>query len=75
MSNIKSPVSDGFSVKFYKMFWNDFNDILLKSYQFSYDAGVLTDTLRKGPIILICKRNKDPLLPFTIELLSYNLIE
>ena len=32
-------------------------------YQFSYDAGVLTDTQHEGIIILIPKRNKDPLLP------------
>ena len=37
--------------------------MLLQSYQFSYDAGVLTDTQREGIIILIPKRNKNPLLP------------
>ena len=63
MSNNKSPGSDGFSVEFYKFFWNDLNDLLLQNYQFSYDAGVLTDTQREGIIILIPKRNKDPLLP------------
>ena len=63
MSNNKSLGSNGFSVKFYKFFWNDFNDILLQSYQFLYDAGVFTDTLRESIIILIPKRNKDPLLP------------
>ena len=47
MSNNKSPGSDGFSVEFYKFFRNDLNDLLLQSYQFSYDVGVLTDTQRK----------------------------
>ena len=63
MSNNKSPCLDGFSVEFYTFFWNDLNDLLLQSYQFSYNAGVLTDTQREGIIILIPKRNKDPLLP------------
>ena len=65
MSNNKSLGSDGFSVEFYKYFWNDLNDLLLQSYQFSFDAGVLTDTQREGNIILIPKGNKDPLLPFS----------
>ena len=63
MSNDKSPGLGGFSVEFYKCFWNDFNDLLLQSYQFSYDADVLADTQREDIIILIPKRNKDPLLP------------
>ena len=63
MSNNKSPGSDGFRVECYNFFWNDFNDLLLQSCQFSYDAGVLTDTQRKGIIILILKRDKDLLLP------------
>ena len=62
MSNKKFPGSDGFSVEFYKLFWNDLNDLLLESYQFLYDAGVLTDTQREGIIILVPKRNIDPLL-------------
>ena len=62
MSNSKLPGSDGFNVEFYKFFWNDLNDLLLESYQFSYDAGVLTDTQREGIIILAPKRNIDPLL-------------
>ena len=73
MSNNKSPGLDGFSVEFYKCFWNDINDLHLQSYQFSYDAGVLIDTQREGIIILIPKRNKNPIT--TIRLSSYNLIE
>ena len=59
MSNNNSPGLDGFSVEFYKFFWNDLNDLLLQRYQFSYDAGVLIDTQRESIIILIPKRNKD----------------
>ena len=33
MSSNKSPGSNGFSVEFYKFFWNDLNDLLLESYQ------------------------------------------
>ena len=42
MSNNKSPDSDGFSVEFFNFFWNDLNNLLLQSYQFSYNSGVLT---------------------------------
>ena len=63
MSKNKSPGSDGFSVQFYKFFWNNLNDLLLQSYQFLKDAGVFTDTQCEGIIFLIPKRNKDPLLP------------
>ena len=41
MSNNKFSGSDGFSVEFYKFFWNGLNDLLLQSYQFSYDASVV----------------------------------
>ena len=34
ISHNKSPGLDGFSVEFYKFFWNDFNDLLLQSYHF-----------------------------------------
>ena len=63
MSINKYPGLDGFNVEFYKFFWNDINDLLLQSYQFSYDDGILTDTQREGIFILIPIRNKDPLLP------------
>ena len=63
MSNNKSPDSGGFRMEFYKFFWNDLNDLLLQTYQFSYDVGVLTDTQREVIIILMPKGSKDPLLP------------
>ena len=70
MSNNKSPGLGGFSVEFYKCFWNDINDLLLQSNQVSYDAGVLTNTQREGIIILIPKRNKNPLLPSSYRLIT-----
>ena len=70
VSNNKSPGSDGFSVNIYKFFGMILMICFYKAAkQFSYDAGVLTDTRREGIIILIPKRNKDPLL-----LSSYRLI-
>ena len=79
MSNNKSSGSDGFNVEFYKIFWNDLHDLLLQCFQFSYDAGVLTDKQREGIIISIPKRNKDPLLsssyrPITLLNIDYKLI-
>ena len=75
MSNNKSPGLDGFSAEFYRCFWNDLNDLLLQSYQFSHDAGVLTDTQREGIIILIPKRNKDPLLPSSYRPITLLIID
>ena len=63
MSHNKSADSGGFRVEFYKVFWNDLHGLLVQSYQFSYDAGVLIDTQRESINILISKRNTDPLLP------------
>ena len=60
---LKMSIINLLVIEFYKFFWNDPNNLLLQSYQFSYDAGVLTDTQREDIIILIPKRNKDPLLP------------
>ena len=58
-------------MEFYKFFWNDLDDLLLQSYQFSYDASVLTDIQRESIIILILKRNKDPLMPSSYRSITF----
>ena len=65
MSNNKSLGSDGLVWNFIKFFGMISNNLLLQSYQFLYEAGILTDANREGVIILIPKRNKDPLLPLS----------
>ena len=62
MANNKSPGSDGYPIEFYKMFWNQIGNILVKSLNFSFNNGQLSDSQRRGIISLIPKEGKDELL-------------
>jgi len=55
MSNNKSPGLDGYTVEFYKMFFNDLSWYLLRSLNDSYDSGNLSITQNRGAIILLPK--------------------
>jgi len=59
MSNNKSPGSDGFTVEFYKFFYNDIGEYLLKSYNHAFSSGALSVTQRLGVITCLPKPNKD----------------
>ena len=59
MSNGKSPGNDGFSVEFFKFFWEDIKDLLFASYQYSKSVGELSVSQRQAVIKLIEKRDKD----------------
>ena len=37
----KSPGTDGLPCEFYKVFWNDVAEILMKSFNYSYETGKL----------------------------------
>ncbi|GFR85401.1 LINE-1 reverse transcriptase homolog [Elysia marginata] len=58
MKNNKSPGADGFTVEFYKFFWRDLGDFVLKSINESYRKGCMSVTQREGLIILIPKGDK-----------------
>ncbi len=58
MSNNKSPGSDGFTVEFWKFFFNDLGDFLLRSINYAYESGQLSVTQRLGIITLLPKGNK-----------------
>ena len=62
MENGKSPGCDGFTVDFYKVFWNDIKSLLVESINFSYEKGILSVDQRRGIITLIPKKNKIRLL-------------
>ena len=49
--------------------------MLLQSYQFLYDAGILTDTQREDIIILISEHNKDPLPTSSYRLITLSNID
>ena len=58
----KSPGMDGLPVEFYTTFWPDISELLLKSYEYSYNRGSLSTTQRLGLISLIPKPDRDLLL-------------
>ena len=55
MSDNKSPGIDGFTLEFYKFFWNDIKIFLVRSLNASYDMGKMSITQRRGVITSIPK--------------------
>ena len=59
MKNQKSPGSDGQTTEFYKLFWNDIKTFYIKSINYSYQNGQLTELQNQSIISLIPKSGKD----------------
>ena len=59
MKNDKSPGSDGFSVEFYKFFFQNIGVFLLRSINEGFTHGELSVTQKQGIITCIPKDNKD----------------
>ena len=59
--NNKSPGNDGLPAEFYKVFWIDLKEQLVKTVNYAYDHGSLRISQRQGIINLIPKKGKDPL--------------
>lgn len=57
--NNKTPGSDGFPAEFYKLFWVDIKQPLLKSLNYAYINNTMSFTQRDGIISLIPKKDKD----------------
>ena len=55
----KVPGLDGLTVEFYRKFWNQISDSLINMYNYSFDMGILPESVRQGLISLLPKRNKD----------------
>ena len=58
----KSPGSDGITTEFYKIFWNDIKEYYIKSINFSFQNGELTELQKQSIITLLPKNGKDNLL-------------
>ena len=59
LPNNKSPGCDGFTTNFYKFFWVDIKEILLDSYTYSFEHGLLTQEQRRGILNILPKKGKD----------------
>ena len=50
MTSDKTPGTDGLPCEFYKVFWRDVSQILISALNYSYDAGKLSVSQRRGVI-------------------------
>ena len=76
--NNKSPGSDGFTAEFWKFFFKDLGDFLLRSINYAYKSGELSVTQRLGIITLLPKGNKPKQFlknwrPITLLNITYKL--
>ena len=59
MNNKKSPGSNGITVQFHKLFWNDVKEFYINSINHSFHTGSLTDLQKQRIITLTPKQYKD----------------
>ena len=57
--NNKSPGNDGLTVEFYTAFWESLGELLVDSFNCSYDRGELSNSQKQAIITLIDKKDKD----------------
>lgn len=78
MKNNTSPGNDGFTVEFFKFFWNDIGILLVRSINYAFSIGELSATQKQGVITCIPKGNKDKALlknwrPISLLNVSYKI--
>ena len=59
MANKKSPGTDGFTTEFYKFFWIDIKEIILKSIKYAFENNSLSIEQKRGILSIIPKKGKD----------------
>ena len=57
--NNKTPCSDGFTVEFYRLFWDDIGQIMVDSFKYAFKKGSLSINQKLGIISLIPKKDKN----------------
>ena len=57
MAPEKTPGTDGLPCEFYKIFWNDVEEILTNALNYSYEKGKLSISQRRGIVKLIPKKD------------------
>ena len=70
---------DGFTAEFYKTFFHQLKNHLLRMYLFAFDKGLLPRTTRKGLISLLPKKGKDSryvknMRPLTLLNIDYKIL-
>ena len=75
----KSPGLDGLPVEFYVVFWKDISDMLLDSFNYSFENGLLSLSQRNGVVVLLPKKDKDLLdiknyRPISLLSVDYKII-
>ena len=58
MKNGKSPGMDGFTTEFYKFFWIDLHEFIIKSFNYSLETGSFSVSQKQGVITCIPKEGK-----------------
>ena len=57
--NNKTPGSDGFTIEFYRFFWNAIGQIMVDSFNYAFENGDMSISQKRGIISLIPKKDKD----------------
>ena len=75
----KVPGIDGLPPEWYRTFFKEIKTYLIAMYQFSYDKGLLPESVKKGIISLIPKKHKDTrkiknMHPLTLLPTSYKIL-
>ena len=79
MNMNKTPGFDGLPIEFYITFWSDIGDMLMNSFNFSLQNGMMSVSQRNGVITLLPKKDKDHLLiknyrPITLLTVDYKIL-
>ena len=59
MKHNKSPGLDGLPVEYYIVFWPDICDMLINSFNFSLQNGMMSSSQRNGVITILPQKDKD----------------
>ena len=59
MKNEKKKRSDGITVQFYKLFWNDVKEFYIHSIKYSFQTGSLSVLQKQSIITFIPRQKKD----------------
>ena len=67
MNNGKTPGSDGLTVEFYKIFWQDLKDAMLSSFSHSFQINSLSEIQKTRPYNTSPKTQQRFDQPFKLE--------